>query len=230
LPYVIHIAKEFRGRGLPFEDVIAEGCVGLLKAIRRYRAANGTRFMTYASFWVRKEILAAVADQPHAIHVTRYGRRQGHDAVRVLRLDGPVTPDGNQTLMERLRHPDPLPAETILKREQRRQLKREMLRLVTREQAVIAWRYGLDGQDPKTLNEIARRLGLSKERVRQIEVSALAHLRAAISRHEFPAICPSPGRDLSSTRRGTSDSDLNRAPRRRGAPCASQSRNRDGTA
>jgi len=73
----VHIAKEFRGRGLPFEDVIAEGCVGLLKAIRHYRAERGTRFMTYASFWVRKEILAAISDQPHTIHVPRYAREHG---------------------------------------------------------------------------------------------------------------------------------------------------------
>jgi RNA polymerase primary sigma factor len=182
LPYVIHIAKEFRGRGLPFEDLIAEGCVGLLKAIRGYRAANGTRFMTYATFWVRKQILAAAADQPHTIHVPRYARQHGHDQVRVLRLDGPRTPDGNQSLADRLRHPDPLPAETLMECERKRLVRREMLRLVTRERAVIAWRYGLGGQDPQTLNEIARRLGLSKERVRQIEVSALARLRAVIAK------------------------------------------------
>src|SRR5262245_59252497 len=69
--YVVHIAKEFRGCTLPFEDVVAEGCVGLLKAIRRYRAGSGTRFMTYASFWVRKSIREAVTIQPHTVHVPR---------------------------------------------------------------------------------------------------------------------------------------------------------------
>src|SRR5258705_12592325 len=47
---VVHIAKAFRGRGVPFDDLIAEGCVGLLKAIHHYNAARGTRFMSYASF------------------------------------------------------------------------------------------------------------------------------------------------------------------------------------
>ena len=191
-PGVVHIAKEFRGRGLPLGDVIAEGCVGLLKAIRGYRAANGTRFMTYASFWVRKEILAAVADQPHAIHVPRYARQHGYDAPRVLRLDSPSSANTELSLGDRLPHPDPLPAETIVGREQQVQVRRHVLRLPLRERAVIAWRYGLGGQTPQTLHEIAQRFGLSKERVRQIEVSALTQLRDALTKSKLPEPFPGP--------------------------------------
>ena len=179
LAYVLHIAKEFRGRGLPFEDVIAEGCVGLLKAIRHYRAERGTRFMTYASFWVRKEILAAISDQPHTIHVPRYAREHGCNTPRLLRLDVPEYSDGETNLGDRLRHHDPLPVETLIENGQVRRLRRLLLRLEPRDQAVLAWRYGLGGQPEQTLNEIALRLGLSRERVRQIEVSALARLREA---------------------------------------------------
>ena len=191
-PSVVHIAKEFRGRGLPLDDVIAEGCVGLLKAIRRYRAENGTRFMTYASFWVRKEILAAVADQPHAIHVPRYARRHGFSVPRVLRLDDPSSANTTLTLGDRLPHPDPLPAETIVDRERHVHVRRHVLRLPLRERAVIAWRYGLGGQAPQTLHEIAHRFGLSKERVRQIEVSALTHLRDALTKSKLPEPLPGP--------------------------------------
>ena len=179
LAYVVHIAKEFRGRGLPLEDVIAEGCVGLLKAIRRYRAESGTRFMTYASFWVRKEILAAISDQPHTIHVPRYAREHGHNTPRLLRLDVPEHAEGQTSLADRLRHHDPLPEETIIEDGQVRRLRRLLLRLAPRDQAVLAWRYGLGGEPEQTLNEIASRLRLSRERVRQIEVAALAQLREA---------------------------------------------------
>ena len=175
-PGVVHIAKEFRGRGVPFDDVISEGCVGLLKAIRRYRAENGTRFMTYASFWVRKQILAAVADQPHVIHVPRYARQHGCDVPRVA----------DPGLGDRLPDPDPLPAETIVERERHVHVRRHVLRLPLRERAVIAWRYGLGGQTPQTLHEIAHRFGLSKERVRQIEVPALTHLRDALTKSKLP--------------------------------------------
>jgi len=186
-PGVVHIAKEFRGRGVPFDDVIAEGCVGLLKAIRGYRAENGTRFMTYASFWVRKQILAAVADQPHAIHVPRYARQRGYSVPRVLRLDGPKNGDTDLSLGDRLAHPDLLPAEAIIEREQHVQVRRHVLRLPLRERAVIAWRFGLGGQAPQTLHEIGHRFGLSKERVRQIEVSALTQLRDALTKSKLPA-------------------------------------------
>jgi RNA polymerase primary sigma factor len=179
LAYVLHIAKEFHGRGLPFEDVIAEGCVGLLKAIRHYRAERGTRFMTYASFWVRKEILAAISDQPHAIHVPRYAREHGYNTPRLLRLDIPEYSESKTSLADRLRHHDPLPVDTLIEKGQVRRLRRLLLRLEPRDQAVLAWRYGLDGQPDQTLKEIAQRLGLSRERVRQIEVSALARLREA---------------------------------------------------
>jgi RNA polymerase primary sigma factor len=180
LPFVIHIAKGFRGRGVPFEDLIAEGCVGLLKAIRRYSAANGTRFMTYASFWVRKEILAAVVEQPHPIHVPRYARERGRETIRVLQLDGPVQPDGSRSVAERLRHPGPQPAEAVIHGQQKVHLRRHVLELAPRDRAIIAWRYGLCDSPPQTLGEIGRRLGLSRERVRQIEAGALARLRALI--------------------------------------------------
>jgi len=179
LAYVVHIAKKFRGRGLPFEDVIAEGCVGLLKAIRHYRAESGTRFMTYASFWVRKEILAAISEQPHTFHVPRYAREHGCNTPRLLRLDVPEYSEGEPSVADSLRHHDPLPVEALIERGQVRRLRRLLLRLEPRDQAVLAWRYGLGGQPEQTLNEIAQRLGISRERVRQIEVSALARLREA---------------------------------------------------
>jgi RNA polymerase sigma factor (sigma-70 family) len=192
--YVVHVAKEFRGRGLPFEDVIAEGCVGLLKAVHRYRATNGTRFMTYASFWVRKEILAAIAHQPHEIHVPRYARAHGSIPPSVLRIDAPTREDGNLSLADCLRHPDPLPAEQIIEKAGTRRLRRHVLRLAPRDRAVIMWRYGLDGEPEQTLKEIALRLGISRERVRQIEVSALAGLRQALADRR-PSRRRSPGLD-----------------------------------
>jgi RNA polymerase sigma factor (sigma-70 family) len=186
LPFVIQMAKELGGRGVPLDDLIAEGCVGILKAIRHYRAANGTRFMTYASFWIRKEILAAVAVQPNVIRVPDYARRHGHGSIRSLRLDAAREVDGEHRLSDSLRHPDPLPADTIIEGERALHVRRHVLRLAPREQAVIAWRFGLGGQPQQTLNEIAYRLGLSRERVRQIEASALARLHRAIVRRPSP--------------------------------------------
>src|SRR5262245_47904622 len=60
MAFVVHVAKKFRERGLPLEDLVAEGSVGLMKAIRRFDPNNGTRFTTYASFWIRKAIIDAL--------------------------------------------------------------------------------------------------------------------------------------------------------------------------
>jgi RNA polymerase sigma factor (sigma-70 family) len=178
---VVRIARAFRGRGVPLDDLIAEGCVGLLKAIRHYNAARGTRFMTYASFWIRKEILAALAEQPSAIHVPQYARQHGHASRRVLPLDLRKDADGALSIAEQLRHPDPLPAETMLESEQSAQALSELQRLEPRARAVIIWHYGLAAEPRKTLSEISRSLGVSRERVRQIEVSALAQMRHAMA-------------------------------------------------
>jgi RNA polymerase sigma factor (sigma-70 family) len=180
LAFVVGMAKEHRGRGVPFEDLIAEGCVGLLKAIRRYRPESGTRFMTYASFWVRKEILAAVVEQPHPVHVPRYARDHGTFASRPVRLDAGPGGTAESPLSGLLRDELPGPAETAIAREHRARVRRHLLTLPPREQAVLAWRFGLGGQPSQTLNEIGRRLGLSRERVRQIEVAALEELRGAV--------------------------------------------------
>lgn len=120
--------------------MIAEGCVGLIKAIRRYRPAP----------------------------------------LRVLHLDAPKRVDGGLRLAECLPHQAPPTGDTVIERDQIRRVRREVLRLAPRERAVIGWRCGLDGGAPKKLVEIAQRLGLSKERVRQIEASALGRLRGGM--------------------------------------------------
>jgi RNA polymerase primary sigma factor len=197
LPFVAHIAREFRGRGVPIEDLIAEGCLGLLRAIHGYRADSGTRFMTYASYWVRKRILLAVVDQAHPIHVPRYARQRGFATPRLVRFDGPAGADGGPGPAGRLRHPDPLPADAVIAAQQLRALRRHLLRLGLRERAVLVWRYGLGGEPQRTLHEIGFRLGISRERVRQIEVEALSRLRTAIGirRRGLPALKDTASRD-----------------------------------
>jgi RNA polymerase sigma factor (sigma-70 family) len=177
LPWIVRIARDFRGRGVPLDDLIAEGCVGLLKAIRHYRPVNGTRFMTYASFWIRKEILFAVGEQPNAIRVPEYSRRRGHASIRALSLDAPNSRDGDGRLVDFLRHPGALPAETIITRERAVRVWRFLRQLSLREQTVIVRRFGLGGGPQQTLKEIARHLGLTSERVRQIEALALSRLQ-----------------------------------------------------
>ena len=167
--FVVHVAKEFRGRGVPLEDLVAEGSVGLLKAVSRFDPEAGTRFMTFASFWVRKSILQALVDQPRVVRITRYARTQRHEAPREVWIEG--VPESETA------RKDKTAPERLIAKQERQRLRAHVLELSTREQAILATRYGLHGEPALTLGQVGARMGLSRERVRQIEVAAIGRLR-----------------------------------------------------
>jgi RNA polymerase primary sigma factor len=72
LSFVVKIASEYSNLGLSFEDLLNEGNVGLLEAARRYDSAKGTKFITYAIWWIRKSILKALAEQSTLVRLPSY--------------------------------------------------------------------------------------------------------------------------------------------------------------
>jgi RNA polymerase primary sigma factor len=88
LSFVVKVASEYRNLGLPFEDLLNEGNVGLIEAAHRYDATKGTKFITYAIWWIRKSILKSLSEHSSLVRVPTYQMkkvREIRDAESTLR-------------------------------------------------------------------------------------------------------------------------------------------------
>ena len=255
LGFVVTIASEYRGLGIPFEDLINEGNLGLIEAAHRYDPSRGVRFITYAVWWIRKAILKSIADHSSVVRVPTYRRkkmRQVRDAEQSLRgtlgrapdreeiaghlagavahldnllntnpreisLDDPCAPDADRVVRDVIADSGAVcPEGRILRDEDTTLVRRALDGLTDKEKRVVSERYGLTGMRPMTLNEIGQRMGISRERVRQIEVQAKDKIRRCVDRWKR---ADSPPKEAKAPKRkaaggcqaGTAEPDLPRA-------------------
>lgn len=75
LGFVVTVARQYRHRGVPFEDLLNAGNLGLVEAARRFDPTRGARFVTYAVWWIRKSILELVSHQSSIVFLPPYQRR-----------------------------------------------------------------------------------------------------------------------------------------------------------
>jgi RNA polymerase primary sigma factor len=213
LRLVASVARRYIGRGLPMEDLLQEGVVGLIRAAEKFDWRRRTRFSTYAVPWIRQAITHALANTsrlvrlpaPQHLEADRLARAErgllehGREPTaaelaaatgmneaaveRVRRADAPVASldapvgDGSGKLGDVLSSEDDTqPIDVALSAERRRAVRRSIDRLAGRDREVMWLRYGLDGGGQRTLGAVGSAVGLSPERVRQLEVAALDRL------------------------------------------------------
>lgn len=179
---VLKIANDYKRYRMDFEDIVSNGTIGLLKAIEMFDPEKGA-FPQYASAYINKYIRMGF-DSYRGIHTKRYDRmtREERSSLVVESLNEKVG-DGETEFADSLEADCPTPCERVALDDSVRAMLEAMDRVLDcREQFVVRARYGLDGNGVLTLREIAEKLGMTHERVRQIEVSALTKLRERLER------------------------------------------------
>jgi len=225
LSFVAKVASEYRSMGLPFEDLLNEGNVGLIEAAHRFDASKDTKFISYAIWWIRKSILKALAEQCHVVRLPysqmkkmkeirraekalrrELGRKPDREEIsqhlcksvtkidRVLQntahqlsLDEPVSDENETPLTDCLvDRKERTPEERMLEHEMTMGVGDAFRQLNGQQRTVIEYRFGLNGQPCLTLQETGEQMGLSRERVRQIECQAKARIhRMMCKRNRF---------------------------------------------
>jgi RNA polymerase primary sigma factor len=176
LRFVVSYAKRYRGLGVSFLDLIHEGNLGLMEAARRFDPGRNVKFITYAVWWVREAMMHALADQTRAFSFPPKlfaALHSGHGDVSLNEPIGPSREFGDLLVQECT----PAVDDEMIHRSDLDELAAALLDLDGKEREVVRMRFGLEDDEPHTLQEIGDRLHLTRERVRQIESRAKDKLR-----------------------------------------------------
>ena len=224
LRLVVKIARYYCNRGLPFLDLIEEGNLGLMHAVKKFDSERGFRFSTYATWWIRQTIERSIMNQSRSVRLPVHVIKELNIYLRAAKkltqeldheptseeiselvdkplddiqrmmsfvsdsssIDTPLSTDNNRSLADIIADENNIdPSSMIHESDLQECVLRWMNLLQQREREVIMRRYGLGEYVPSTLEAVGMAIGLTRERVRQIQVSAVTKLKSIIGKEGF---------------------------------------------
>ena len=207
IAFVAKIAYEYEGRGVHADDLLAEGCDGMMEAIKRFDADKGYKFISYAVWWIRQRIRDSISRNYTVKRPTQLGfilqkyhtvknkmGDEGHkndfaavcDEMELperVRVDISAMMRGERSLDVEKNDDMGWGGSKIGKGDKEytdiKPAVKKMLKILNnRERRLMSLYYGLDGEPPKTLQQIGDQIGITRERVRQINQRSLLKLQA----------------------------------------------------
>ena len=171
LRLVAYIAKKFENTGIEYEDLISTGAIGLIKAVKTFKADKNIRLATYASRCIENEILMQI--------------RKNSKIKNDLSLDKPLSEDfdGNQLVLADIIPSDDDIVVTAVDEPGDRQILGELIsKLNSREREIMILRYGLMGQQELTQREVAIKLGISQSYISRLEKRILFDMKTQLQK------------------------------------------------
>jgi len=223
LRLVVSQARRYQGHGLPMEDLVQEGMLGLIRAVEKFDWRRGFKFSTYGTLWIRQAIQRGLQNHGRTIRVpvhvaqrqVKVRRIEGELSTKLQRdptdeeiaavaelpveevaelrelsrglasLDQAVSEDGETALGDLLASDAAEPVEAVASADRDQRIGSVVEQLPDAERNVIRLRFGLAGDEPRTLRQVGTELGISAQRARELEERGLSRLASSRELEDF---------------------------------------------